>query len=247
MHERIKAISQYFQTQCQTSLRQLSGKSCLACQKSNSPLHDNIMCEACFKQIKKPQYYCRVCGHAMTAATNDGRCKTCIESPPAYESLQYIGTYHGLLAEQIIAAKLAKQVTAISVLRYLVQQHSECISDFNDYHLLAMPTPTSRLISRGFNLPTIIAKDLSRQHYLPLLPAQAVTLPFWVKKQAKLSKAERQKNVHGYQIHHKLPSKILIIDDIVTTGQTLHELAKSLRIHGVKSVAAWAISRGKLD
>lgn len=74
-----------------------------------------------------------------------------------------------------------------------------------------------------------------------------IKLPFFVRKQALLSKQQRQKNRHFYQINHSLPPKILIIDDILTTGETLHELAKKLRQNGAESVVAYTISRGQFD
>ncbi len=115
------------------------------------------------------------------------------------------------------------------------------------YTLLPMPTPKLRLMQRGFNLPSIFAKQLSQHFQLPILPSDVVKLPLKTQKQGLLSRQQRLKNHRIYQINHKIPEKIVLIDDIYTTGQTVKDLAKQLRQNGAKSVAVWVFSRGEMD
>lgn len=224
------------------------GQYCAACLAySGKPL-----CQSCLERITLPEYRCRVCGFRLLAADADGRCKDCIERPPAFEALYNIGTYKTPLSDLIIAAKITRKSAAVAALRDLLQHYlrhdaatNDYFAQYHDYSLLAMPTPKSRLMQRGFNLPRWFAEDISCYYGLPLLSSRTVTLPLFVPKQAALSKQQRQKNRHFYQINHKLPDKILIIDDIFTTGATLNELAKQLRRNHAKSVAAYTIARSQ--
>lgn len=221
--------------------------SCLICQRVGS----GVLCADCQASIEKPKYDCRICGCLINGETQALCCKQCLLKPPAYERLDYIGNYEGVLSELIIKAKITGKVAAIVALQSLIggfsRQYSTWGQTVADYHLLAMPTPRSRLMQRGFNLPLLLAQTLSKQFALPILPQNTVTLPFFVKKQAKLNRQQRQKNIHLYQINHKLstklPQKIVIVDDIVTTGTTIAQLSQKLRQEGVQNVAAWSVAR----
>lgn len=218
---------------------------CVVCQKQTTREQSMVLiCESCLSQLEKPKLSCQVCAEPLSAAVQNQRCKDCINKPLAFDCVSYVAAYDGWLAAMIIAAKVSKQVNAIAALRYLLRvKHDEFIIPSDNTVLLPMPSPKSRLMSRGFNLPALMAKQLAQQHQLSILPPTAVTLPFYVPKQAKLSRQQRQKNRHNYQINTQLPSNIIIIDDIITTGSTVGELARKLKSESVKSVAVWSIAK----
>ncbi len=241
------------------SLQLLSQSHCVICEV----VGQGVLCDRCRQEaIGKPKHTCRICGQVLIGNSTDSRCRQCIQSPPAYESLHYIGAYEDVLSMLIIRAKVAKQLSAVIALQSLVDDFINAPTDspnidglnrtfrweqkFADYHLLPMPIPRSRLMQRGFNLPLLLAKRLSLgcQFYLPIVPQHYVTLPFFMQKQAKLNRKQRLKNQHHYQICHKLPKKIIIVDDVVTTGATVGQLAKVLRGQGVKRLSVWSMARG---
>ncbi|MGY0398797.1 MAG: ComF family protein [Ostreibacterium sp.] len=219
----------------------LVGARCAGCQKIGKA----VLCQSCRDSITKPRQMCEVCGCSLKGKSYIQRCQNCITRPPAYESLQYIGNYDGVLSNLITAAKLGRQVEAITALRQLMRGYSQVFQRYSSYAILPMPIPKGRFMQRGFNLPSIIAQDLVRNYPLSLVPSTAVKLPFFVQKQAKLTLKQRQKNQHLYQIYYNLPKKIVIIDDILTTGNTMNALAKALRQEGVESIAAWAVARAQ--
>ncbi|PIE44558.1 MAG: hypothetical protein CSA45_06430 [Gammaproteobacteria bacterium] len=223
---------------------QLLGRQCFACGIRAS----QAICASCYGQITRPAICCRVCGLAMTGHSQDSRCKACIENPPAFHALYCAGNYQGLLAEAIVAAKIARQPAAIEAL-LLIQQRALSQLDasiFADYTVLPMPTPKLRLMQRGFNLPALLANQLAKQWQLTRLPDTVVKLPLSAPKQALMNAKQRQKHRHLYQISDKLPKKILLVDDIITTGQTLNSLAKATQQHGAQSLAVWVLARTQL-
>lgn len=220
------------------NIRELLAGRCVVCERlANTPV-----CRICLMSISIADYRCGVC--AEKVPKHVGKCKNCIEKPPAFDKVSIIGSYQDSLAELIIAAKIAKQVHAIAALQYIVQtMGNDFTAPQKNTALLPMPSPKSCWLTRGFNLPTLLAKQWAKQYQLSVLPPTAVSLPFFVPKQAKLSRQQRQKNHHYYQINTQLPENIVIIDDIITTGSTVNELAKSIREKGVKTVDVWAIAK----
>lgn len=231
----IKAFSQ----KIPQSLRNLVNNHCVACRC----LSKTLLCESCLNQLQKPQKTCCRCATLLIAETQTNTCLSCLKSPPAFDVIDYILPYEQWLSRLLVAAKVGRQVEAIAALRYLVRIKASSLRQIGTPALLPVPSPKSRLMTRGFNLSAVLADEFARQLNLKILPPTAVVLPFYVPKQAKLSWQKRQKNRHHYQIKAQLPENILIIDDIVTTGATVNELAKTLKENSVKTVAVWAISR----
>lgn len=220
---------------------QLIGRGCVGCSAPcSAPL-----CNDCLSMVTLPVYRCRVCGIALSAASQDLRCQPCIANPPAFEALHCIGNYDDLLANTIVRAKIARQPSAIETLRYLQSRSLQLLTNtpYSNYTVMAMPTPKLRLMQRGFNLPHLLACDLAKSLHLPMLPADVVKLPLHTTKQALKSGKQRKKYRPTYQINDNLPENILIVDDIITTGQTLHRLAKKLKQNGAKSVMVWVLAR----
>lgn len=113
---------------------------------------------------------------------------------------------------------------------------------FLDFQLLPVPLHPSRLRFRGFNQSQLLAETLSKNLGIPLadplLARRMPTIP-----QTTLDRAKRKENIRGtiacvnpVAVKQK---KILLVDDIATTGATLNECAKVLKRNGAASV--WAI------
>lgn len=106
--------------------------------------------------------------------------------------------------------------------------------------VLAMPVSRLRRLERGFNQCDELAAWLARRHTLPLLPPGSVQRSH-KPPQSTLPAAERQKNVrNAFQAADIVKNrKILIIDDLKTTGATLSELARTLNRTGAAAVFVW--------
>lgn len=224
---------------------QVAGRQCAGCGMAcQTPL-----CEACLQTIVLPSQRCRVCGLSVIGVSADKRCKTCVATSPPFESLQYAGNYEGVLADCIVRAKIAGQPAAIEALR-CIQRRALAAVDPMPYQssaVLAMPIPKWRLMQRGFNLPALLAVDLSAQWGLPRLADTVAKLPLQTKKQALMRAEQRKQRQHHYQLSRHLPPHVMIVDDIVTTGQTVKNLAQALRQNGVQLVTVWALARTQMD
>jgi len=110
--------------------------------------------------------------------------------------------------------------------------------------IIPMPLHPSRLRQRGFNQALELARPLGQAFALPLeihrVQRQRNTLP-----QSDLKQRARKQNIHNaFVVKEPLPyRRVAILDDVITTGSTVNELAKTLKQSGVDYVEVWAVAR----
>jgi ComF family protein len=107
-----------------------------------------------------------------------------------------------------------------------------------------MPLHPKRLQERGYNQAGEIAKRLARRIDLPL-SLTACTRAKDAPPQASLPLKERHKNIRGaFECKMDLSGqRIALVDDVMTTGASLDELAKTVRRAGAAEVQAWVVAR----
>ena len=107
-----------------------------------------------------------------------------------------------------------------------------------------MPLHKQRLRERGYNQSLEIARPLARALRLPLLTT-AVQRQQPTRSQSGLSAKARVRNLKGaFSVSAKaLPASVLIVDDVITTGATIDELAKTLDKAGVEKIEIATIAR----
>ena len=114
--------------------------------------------------------------------------------------------------------------------------------------ILPVPLSDQRLAERGFNQSVEIARPLSRLLGVPL-ELHAVRRHRHTAPQAGLPWKERSKNIrHAFDCITNLSGKsILVVDDVMTTGSTLNELARVLKAHGACQVTNAVVARALKD
>ncbi len=136
------------------------------------------------------------------------------------------------------------------ILSSLIIYHFQLLDNkpnFSDYVLIPMPLARNRLKWRGFNQAEEIGKELSKFFKIPLLNNTLVkikeTLP-----QVELVGKARKENIKGVFLLNNenliKNRKILLIDDVYTTGATMEEGARVLKIAGVKEIIGIVAARG---
>lgn len=110
--------------------------------------------------------------------------------------------------------------------------------------IIPMPLHQKRLVERGFNQAVEISKIISKKIHVPIdysLCHRTKYTPF----QSGLSAKQRKLNLkNAFNISNtKSYQHVAIFDDVVTTGTSVDELAKKLKLSGVKIVEVWALAR----
>jgi len=110
--------------------------------------------------------------------------------------------------------------------------------------LIPVPLHPSRYRSRGFNQAIEIARPISTTLKIPM-DNHAVKRVINTHSQSELHAKERHKNIRGaFQVKKSIDAKhIAIIDDVITTGSTVTELAKVLKKAGVERIDVWSFAR----
>ncbi len=179
------------------------------------------------------------------AGVSGDLCSRCAASPLAVEHIQSAYQYEGVLREAIHALKYQRVKALGHVLgRLLAQQVPR--PDTLDA-VIPVPMSLERMAQRGYNHAALLAESACTEWGIPdLYRDDLLARVRQDQRQAELSAVDRRVNVrHAFQsIGPNLASyRILIIDDICTTGSTLDACAQALLSHGANQVAAVTLAR----
>ena len=206
-------------------------------------------CPDCFgavRRIRSPR--CPICGVPFSSWIEDDHpCEDCLSKRPFYDASGSPFVYEGPVMEAIHRLKYRSE-------GFLAESLGPLLSGFvrewlrEEKGLFVMPVPLhpKRLRERGFNQSLLLARHVAedRGHRLDFFSLRRTkyTLP-----QSWLTREERKKNVRGaFQLIGRQAfkgTKVLLVDDVFTTGNTLNECARSLRRNGCAKVLCVTLAR----
>ena len=214
-------------------------------------IHDteHPFCRECLSTIHVTSTpLCTSCGLPFTAPEGSNHlCEECILSPPPFSIARSLGKYEAALLDTIHLFKYHGKISVGEDLGRMMATASYDSLVIQDYSLIIpVPLHPKRLRERGFNQSLILARQISNMFSIPL---DFTTLRRTVRTQAQvnLSRQERSANVRGAfavtdrsRIEDK---KILLIDDVYTTGSTVKECSRLLEKNGAEEVAVLTMAR----
>jgi len=220
------------------------GSNCFLCTASLAKNHG--LCEACLNDLPwLPDSSCPQCG------LNSGGqiCGNCISSPPDFDVTHAVFLYDYPVDAMIQRYKYGDILSLSQTFGQLMSEKIDVTNTSNPIDLIIpMPMHTKRLKERGFNQALEIAKVLNQ--YLTLKSARKLDYKSVIRQtltppQASLPLKDRVKNIKGaFKVNTNLSGKrIAIVDDVMTTGASLNELAKTLKQAGATHVECWVIAR----
>ena len=210
--------------------------SCLLCASNSAT---SLLCPACTADLPQlPAALCPQCGEETTLGE---RCGACLKDPPAFARTIALFRYEFPVDRLIQALKYGHQLALAAWLGHRLGERLVAA----DYDLLLpLPLHPSRLRTRGFNQSLEIARVTSKTLAIPMNPA-ILTRIRATPPQAELPLKERGRNVRGaFECARDLAGKrILIVDDVMTTGSTLREAARILKLHGAGQITVAVAAR----
>lgn len=198
-----------------------------------------LLCGDCTNDL--PYHRTPACPICALPTAGGETCGACLKHPPAFsrtlaafdyafpvDALLHAFKYSGQLP---VAEALAQPLADLARTRPLPDA------------LVPMPLHPARLKERGFNQAMELARALSRRLNVPVLP-DAVVRQKDTAPQAGLPWKERRRNIRGaFDCRQDFTGKRLaVVDDVMTTGATLGELAKTLTKNGAE-VELWVVAR----
>lgn len=196
------------------------------------------LCRACDEALPRlPPSQCRSCALPLASGQI---CGTCLSAPPAYDGVTAAFVYDFPVDALIQKFKYGPDLTLAPVLGRL-PGNTPC-GEIDA--VLAMPLGAARLRDRGFNQAQELARVAARIRGVPLL-ARACRKVSDTPPQAGLPWKERAANVRGSFVCDAdlRGQRVAIVDDVMTTGATVGELARVLKRAGALSVHVWVLAR----
>lgn len=213
---------------------------CLLCDGPSDGALD--LCSHCNQQLPRIQQPCAICGMPLTRA-NGATCGKCLTQPPAFDALTSPLAYEDSVRYLIHGLKYRRQMANARLIGSLLS------ASLRDRHtlpqaILPVPLHRSRLQQRGFNQALEIARHLSRDLGIPIASFDCQRTRA-TPMQSGLTASERRRNIRGaFACGSNLNLRhIAIVDDVVTTGATVEELARTLKKSGVEQIEVWAGAR----
>jgi ComF family protein len=179
------------------------------------------------------------CGGQISA----GFCEQCQQQWP-FTSLYASYRYAAPLQQMLRAFKHQRQLALLDTLAALMlAQPPQWLEQVKIDAVLAMPLSRKRLFERGFNQSQLLAAIIARHYALPVLQPDCVERSYRP-PQSTLKKSARQRNVRGvFRLNRAVKKRnLLLIDDVVTTGATITELAQTLKKSGVSRIYVWTLA-----
>ena len=210
---------------------------CLLCGKR---VHGGPLCTACLGDLPRlPATRCPLC--AMPTPLGEV-CGACLKRPPAFDRCRAVLAYAHPTDVLVQRLKYGGELALAGFLADLLiaEIDTAILPDL----ILPMPLHPRRLGERGFNQAVEIGRALSARLNVPL----AINLCRRIRDtpaQVGLDLAERRRNLRGAfhcdTRHQGL--RVALVDDVMTSGTSLDELARAVRRAGASGVEAWVVAR----
>jgi ComF family protein len=235
----------------QKLLSQLFPSRCIICQQTvNSPaVNEHIeICPECLSSLPHNTTCCGRCALPLAEEISESvLCGRCIQKSPVFDYAHSLFHYEDDIIKLVHQLKFSEKITyarTIGEMLLLKLQDEILATNEKPECLLPVPLHKARLRQRGFNQSIEIARVIAKKLEIPMV-IDAVVRQRSTDSQTGLNAKLRQKNIKGaFRIEHEFNYKhVLIIDDVVTTGSTVNELAKLLKRNKVKRVGVLSIAR----
>jgi ComF family protein len=213
---------------------------CLGCGKYDES--DDQICPSCLKRIDVYAFpICLTCEHPIGKGIECHECKG-----TGFPLIAY-GNYVDPLREIVISLKFRGLISPARVFARLLRDNlAEHVEELEADFLVPIPLHPTREYHRGYNQAALFSRELSQSFNLPC-EEEIIIRKKKKQPQSKLPQRERSQNIKGVfevQIPAAEPTRIILVDDVVTSGATVHEAKSELTRHGYDVVAAISIAHG---
>ena len=221
------------------------------CRLCDSPLTDVSRVPICLSCLSKPEplaaeYFCATCRAPFSSGfplDEQGRCALCRHGFHGFDEAYTFGFYDGVLKELIQVFKYGGVPTLARPLGQLLARALP--RDLRFDVIVPMPMHWRRRLQRGYNQADLLATELAKHTALPVRAAvkrSKATAP-----QAGLTGAKRRANVitafRVMKASKVAGLRVLLVDDVLTTGATAGACARELKRAGAMGVTVLTVAR----
>ena len=231
----------------QAAVSLLYPATCTVCRKQVRA--GEYLCEECeAKIVRIVPPFCETCSEPFEGSINIAfSCANCAHRTIHFDAAVAVYRGRGIVRDVIHEFKYNRQMH----LRHLVARwlraalDDERLSDYSFDVMVPVPLHPARQRERGFNQASLLAKLLCAQTSIPCTPS--LKRVRYTTTQTALDRSERMENLHNaFRLRKNADVRglrVLLIDDVLTTGSTLSECARVLKRAGAISVHAATAAR----
>lgn len=225
---------------------------CVNCGENVIANHQ--LCAACWREITFiTEPFCKTCGQPLDwevpVSNSDNQCMSCYGHPPVYTQARSSVVYNEAAKKLLLRFKHGDATHLAFIFAQWLKQSAESFSTQADY-LIPVPLHWTRLLQRRYNQSALLAMSLLKvtDHkltYAPYMLRRRRRTP----SQGHKTTRQRYENVkqafvvpNRYRTNLK-GKRVLLIDDVMTTGATLQECSRTLKQAGCKAVVILTVAR----
>ena len=215
----------------------------------DSPCMSVCLCQACRDMLTQTaEPVCLRCGVRKPHGLSENpRCGYCRDLAFRFSTVVPYGWYRGELKQAVKRMKYAQgDPLAASISQFAANRWAVALADFSPDLIVPVPANWVRRFQRGTHAPDLFAQQAARRLRAPAL-CRLLHCCRKVKKQSMLPPGDRILNVEGafrvakgYDIRG---ARVVLVDDVLTTGATANEATKRLLIAGATNVAVAVVAR----
>lgn len=221
---------------------------CLLCRLPADQSHD--ICSACMITLPFYTHGCLQCGAVMAIKIpSDTVCGKCLANAHAVDRTISLFDYEPPISNLLARLKFKGDLSVAPLFSQLWQ---DCIQKYYTKDtlpdcILPVPLHLKRLKERGFNHALEIAKPIARHLKIRCDIKTCIRIKNTA-AQSSLPARKRQQNIkHAFALSCVPPfKKVAILDDVMTTGGTVHEISQLLKKSGVERIDVWCCARARL-
>jgi ComF family protein len=217
--------------------RQALPLRCLVCDEPGAEGRD--LCLACHAALPWNEHACPLCALPLPADEPAERCGVCLHDPPRQSAAAAVFLYVAPVDQLLIRFKFHQDLAAGRLLSQLMLQR---VPAFATGPLAPVPLHWRRLRSRGYDQALELTRPLARALRQPLwrgLHRDRLTAA-----QSDLDADARRRNLRdAFSVTSPPPSRLTIVDDVMTTGATLDAAVHAVEQAGLPDAALWVCAR----
>jgi ComF family protein len=209
------------------------------------------LCPVCRMSLWRVGVACDVCGEPLAAAEAT-TCRRCASSPPPFRRVFAPWRYGGELATAVLRFKYGRRRDLARPLAHLLaREYVRAIRQDETDLIVPVPLHPRRLRARGFSQAHELARALRSIASVPSIDTAPTALARGrdTAEQAGLSRLERARNVaNAFDVRRAAlvrDRRVLLVDDVVTTGATAAACARALVRAGAAAVSVLALARAE--
>lgn len=216
-------------------------QACISCNASTDT--EIAICSDCASKLPENTQSCTQCAQPLKSSETL-ICPDCQQKPPVFQTAFIPFQYRQPIDQLIWKFKFRNDLVSGKLLADLfVKRLLESEKVFPEI-LIPVPLHPSRMRNRGYNQALWLAKQIQKSTGIPV-NSQLVTRTLKTPPQHELDMHKRRTVLqHAFRVNHELHHQhIAIVDDVLTTGSTINEIARRIDSSGRIKIEAWALAR----